>query len=292
VYAIGPTGRVIALDRATGQKTNSFWPGEIRTFSKKDEEGSLLDMESGLFLPGGTHFASTNSHRLNVWELATGRCVRTIDTVRGVDLGQFGGCLLTARPDGARVVTKHAWYDASLHVRLAEWDWRTGILTGAIEEQNHDCAWGGYLPDGDGLWCWSDETHGLKFWDLRTGKAKAVLPELKGFNGCLAASSDGRQLVSDDGRRVRMHDPVSGQAIEPKVYSEIPTGDVLFFPDGQRLLIYSRPNGHYWEKNDRRKAKILDERMLFIWDCEAERLTTLAFPHGMRKLPPGKRDVE
>jgi WD40 repeat protein len=298
VYVIGPTGRVVTLERTTGKRVRSFWPGSLlkgKGGSRKDEPGvpAYLDMNAGLFLPGAKYFVSVNDNRLNVWELATGKRVRSIDLTRLTDKGWHGGHPLAAHPDGARVILKYEWCAVGndvLEEGFTEVDWRTGKVTGTVRWPNRVTTNVGYLPGSGSLWCWSVNTRGLSFWDLKTGKEKAVLPALKGFNGWLAVAPDRRRIVSEDGSQTQIHDPVSGRVIEPKGYCKIPAGNLLFFPDGQRLLIYGRPGG-YWEKHKRPK-KICDERKLLIWDCKTERLSTIAFPRGMRELPPGVRDIE
>ena len=289
VYAIGPTGRVWALDRATGRRVSSFLPGEVHDIPREEPGGRHVDADSGLFLPGGKHFVSSNGERLEVWDLETGKSVRTINTA-GTEARGYTGELLAARPDGARVLARHAWHDSATRERLIEWDWRTGKITATLGGTNQERIYAGYLPDRDGLWCWSLETHGLSFWDLRTGKEKAALPGLKGANARLAVAPDGARIASDNWDRerrlgqTRVHDPVSGQVVKPKTRRQPPEGNPLFFPDGRRLLIYGRPQG-FWEKKERRRAKALDERRLLVWDCQTERLTTLASPRGMRPMP-------
>src|SRR5262245_42461488 len=60
-------------------------------------------VSSMAFVPGGKHLATTNGYALSVWDLDTGRVVRTIST-DGTSLGDGFQCF-TFTPDGKRLLS-------------------------------------------------------------------------------------------------------------------------------------------------------------------------------------------
>merc|ERR1712167_10508 len=114
---------------------------------------------------------------LKVWDVATGRCVATLE-------GHSGPVMSVAVfPDGQRVVS--ASHDNTLKV----WDVATGRCVATLEGHSGSVDCVAVFPDGRRVV--SSGRGGLKVWDVATGECVATL---KGHR--VAVSPDGRCIYS------------------------------------------------------------------------------------------------
>jgi WD40 repeat protein len=275
VFAVNRDGLVLALDRATGNKLRSFMVAE----HQKDESSGKAhaDLSVALFLPGGKRLVTSHNLSLKVWDLATGNCDKVIP------LGErhSSADLIAAHPSGGRVLMRQRGCDNQKnrnYEEVVEWDLSTGRATPLVGgDRTERFRQGGYLAHGQKLWCIDED--GLATWDL-TSRKKTKQPGLANDPVWIAFSPDGRRLAAVESgarhRRTTLHDPASGRAVEQKAQRELPAGHLQFFPDGRRLLVFGgRENAP--ERSD------CDNRVLLVWDCEKERLLTLAAPVGERE---------
>jgi WD40 repeat protein len=137
---------------------------EIRTFKglilgRVSAQSHIGPVSACAYTPDGARVVSVDLDRtLKLWDVGTGREIRTHHDVRGFALS----------PDGARVVSE------SSTGALKLWDAETGRLISWFRKGAHACA---FSPDGarviSGSW---DNT--LKLWDVETRECIAALPTM------------------------------------------------------------------------------------------------------------------
>jgi WD40 repeat protein len=163
-------------------------------------EGEFVRMA---FAPDGKHLV-TGFCALSVWDLATGRVVRTIST-DGTPQGEGFTYGFTFSRDGKRLLSAERRPDPR--------DWLLG--------PPHKTA--------------------LILWDFSSGKLLSRSPDLDGEPNCLALRHDGRLMACVNDRKVLLWVP-GEKAFRPLAERE--KGEVVsqlaFSPDGKHLLVAGR----------------------------------------------------
>jgi WD40 repeat protein len=172
------------------------------------------------------------TNRMNVWDAATGRIIRTIDT------GQICGGNLSR--DGKRIVAvtceKDLSHQAQVWDNLAKiWDVDTGNQLFSVPNPNADDPLMGFYgaafhPDGTRVATATGKGN-ITIWDINSGKAVMTLSGHSNNVNVLAYSPDGTHLASS-AETVKIWDAVSGKELRT-----LPTRGygVTFSPDGTRL---------------------------------------------------------
>jgi WD40 repeat protein len=180
--------------------------------------------------PGGTRLASCGEDgTIRIWEVATGRSVRTIS------LSRPGVQALAYHPDGQRLASG----SSDKIVRI--WDADTGLLVRALEGHTDLVNHLEFSPDGQRIAsCGRDAT--VRVWDVNDGR---FVRELKGHQDSvleLAYSPDGRWLASAsvDGT-VKLWGAAGGELVRTIGKNMGVVESLAFSPDSKRLATGDAP---------------------------------------------------
>jgi hypothetical protein len=189
--------------------------------------------------PDGQRAVSASWDRtLKVWDLETGRALRTLeghsDSVSGV----------AVTPDGKWAVS--ASWDNTLQV----WDLETGRALRTLEGHSDSVRGVAVTPDGKRAVS-ASEDNTLKVWDLETGRALRTLAGHSDWVLGVAVTPDGKRAVSaSSDKTLQVWDLETGRALRTlEGHSDWVLG-VAVTPDGQRAVSAS------WDKT------------LQMWDLE------------------------
>jgi len=176
------------------------------------------------FSPTGDFIVGQSFHgALKLWDVATGRVVRTLDHHEGINSVAFS-------PDGRTIATGAGvgsiklWdrQTGSLHWTQGRGD---GVLTVAVS------------PDGKALASgYRDKS--VRIWDCRTGALLRLLAGHEGHVVSVAFSPDSKLLASgsDDGT-VKLWEVTKGTGLQSLKCPPGTQASVAFAPDGQRLAV-------------------------------------------------------
>ncbi|HKB02417.1 MAG TPA: PQQ-binding-like beta-propeller repeat protein [Gemmataceae bacterium] len=212
--------------------------------------------------PDGNHlFVADRGGRLDQWDLATGRCVKQLET--GKSSG-FDSLAISA--DGRRLAAGRTVPDIQLLDLIAGKVERTIKVAEAPDPVGSDYATSlAFSPDGKLLFRGSFQT-GITAWEASTGKRLWIAP---GVGPMMAADPKGRWLLARDKAREPVRwtalDPATGEVrfsvdVPPDAAEKDPRNrdippaiaDLNFTPDGSRLTT-AHPNGTVWDPEARRE---------------------------------------
>jgi WD40 repeat protein/serine/threonine protein kinase len=265
------------------------------------------------FSPDGRHLAAAgHDHTVRVWDVATGRTVRTLaghaDVVYGLAYSPDGGRLATASwdhtvklwdaEDGRELLTLRGHTERVSRVafspdgrRLASlgadavkvWDAATGAELRTLGSEGGPNRYGlAYSPDGRHVAVTTDQP-AVVLWDVDAGRVERVFRGHTSTVKNVAFSSDGRLLASGAGDLVR------SEPGEVKVWV-VATGLEVFDLRGHTDPIY----GVAFSPDGRRLASASQDRTTKIWDLSTgrEALTLRAHTDTVRSVafsPDGRR---
>jgi len=215
--------------------------------------------------PDGKRAVSASSDKtLKVWDVDTGRALRTLEGHSGV----VHGVALT--PDGMRAVS--ASYDNTLKV----WDLETGCAPRTLEGHTEFVNAVAVTPDGKWAVSASDD-YTLKVWDLNTGRALLTLEGHSAPVSSVAVTPDGKRAVSASWKTLKVWDLQTGHALRTLEGHSAVYG-VAVMPDGKRAVSAS------------------DDNTLKLWDLETCGALQTLRGHANRVCcvvvtPDGKRAV-
>jgi WD40 repeat protein len=183
---------------------------------------TLREMILGLaFLPDGRYaLSSGGDNRIRVWDLTTGREVRSFAVARG---GRLAVC-----PDGRHVLSPGSYQGQGLRL----YDLETGREVRRFCTDDVD----GVAVSPDGRLVLGINVHCLRLWEVDTGRELRRFDEEEKGSPAVAFSPDGRQAASGSGNAVRLWDVDTGREVGTL---EGHTGAILavaYAPDGRRLL--------------------------------------------------------
>jgi WD40 repeat protein len=174
--------------------------------------------------PDGTRAVSAGDQTLEVWDLATGRALRTLrghyDLVHGV----------AVTPDGKRAVS--ASWDKTLRV----WDLATGGALRTLQGHSDRVNSVAVTPDGKRAVSASWD-HTLKVWDLETGGALRTLQGHSESVWGVAVTPDGKRVVSASwDHTLKVWDLATGRALRTLGGHSASVYGVAVSPDGKRAV--------------------------------------------------------
>jgi len=217
--------------------------------------------------PDGKRAVSASSDKtLKVWDVDTGRALRTLEGHSGV----VHGVALT--PDGMRAVS--ASYDNTLKV----WDLETGCAPRTLEGHTEFVNAVAVTPDGKWAVSASDDNT-LKLWDLETCGALQTLRGHANRVCCVVVTPDGKRAVSaSSDYTLKVWELDTGRALQTlEGHSDVVCG-VAVTADGKRAVSAS------WDNT------------LRVWDLDTGREPPMleghgADVHGVAVTPDGKRVI-
>jgi RNA polymerase sigma factor (sigma-70 family) len=179
------------------------------------------------FSPDGKYLitsASMEQTELQLWDVAAGKVLRRFGSGDKAVFSPDGKTLAVCPPDGG----------------LTFWDVATGKEADVrlrADPEEIDAIYGlAFAPDGRRLVTAAYGNPGIRLWDLATGK------ELRRRDGAgdVAFSPDGRTLATGgDDHNIHLCDVDSGKERAVLRGHEGPVAQIVFFPDGSRLLTRS-----------------------------------------------------
>jgi WD40 repeat protein len=183
-------GSPLRLASGSRDRTVKVWNVEARR-----EEHSLFhgaEVTRVLATAEGQLISAGFDGKIHVWDLQTGKGLRTFDT------GQKAVLDIALHPDGQRLAS--AGFDHTIKI----WDPRTGDLKRTLRGHRGPVAGICFDPHGDRLAsCSGDET--VKIWDVMTGEELLTLPARLGSLKRVVFSPQGTRLAAvGSQRRVRI----------------------------------------------------------------------------------------
>ncbi len=199
--------------------------------------GFAAPIGTAAFAPGGTQLATGHENgTVELWDAATGRKRQTLTGHRAAIEA------LAFTPDGT-VLASGGW-DST--VRL--WNVATGAALAALQGKEHGVL--ALALADDGALAAVESTGGVRLWDWRTGRQRAVLrldldPQTPRVRA-LALAPDGRTLATAVGHTLKLWDPVTGLERLTLWEHADDVVAVAFAPDGKTLAAASHRELRLW----------------------------------------------
>ena len=162
----------------------------------------IRDVEAVAITPDGRQVVSGSSDKtLRVWDLASGKCVHTLEG----HTGRVENVAIT--PDGRQVVS------GGNDPRLRVWDLESGECLHTLEGHKGSVEAVAITPDGRRIVSGSADNT-LRVWDLVSGECLRTLQGHKGSVEAVAITPDGRRVVSGSwDKTLRVWDLASGECL-------------------------------------------------------------------------------
>jgi WD40 repeat protein/tRNA A-37 threonylcarbamoyl transferase component Bud32 len=239
------------------------WDGLVKLWDarRRPEYDALVSDGYRLAFSPDSRVLASSSRALRLWEVATGRLLRVLET------NPAGDVIVVFSPDGKTLAT------AGIDAKVKLWDTRTwscrAVLTGhaakvwtlAFSPDGRTLASGGGMPTTPGE---------IRLWDVDTGRPKATWRPGSYTVRALAFAPDGRRLAASflfqgpPRPAVRFLDPESGRMIGELAAEVVVPDWVAFAPDGATI------------------ATGRSDRVVRLWDASTGRL---------RHVMPGHKTV-
>lgn len=152
--AFSNDGTLLATANLNGLVTVWNW-AERTLIATIDQEGAGVSRMA--FSPDGAHLAIGKSTAIDIWQVADGNLLHTVDTGRGGTSG-----VLTYSPDGRYLLSGGLVPDMTL------WDTETGEAFARLSDLGGDRVSAAFSPDG-ALLLTSAITGNVTLWDMDTG---------------------------------------------------------------------------------------------------------------------------
>jgi WD40 repeat protein/uncharacterized CHY-type Zn-finger protein len=274
----------------------------------KGHSGSVLDVA---ITPNGEKFVSSSAdNTLKVWDLETGRCIRTLKghfaKVNGVSITPDGKRVISGSSDGAvkvwdiesgKCVTNfeghHGWVhgvtitpdgkhvvSGSADRTIKVWDLESGdCISNFKGHTGIICIWAvAVTPSGSRIVTGSvDNT--LKVWDIKSGQCIFTLEDHTDTVYGVAVTPDGKQVISGSGdRTLKVWDLKTGDCIATFEGHTESVGGVVVTPDGKWVISGSA------------------DKLIKIWNIETGKCIATFSGHtnlvyGLALTPDGKQVV-
>jgi WD40 repeat protein len=302
-------------DVASGEVLKTFRPddppqvcetrasdGSCRSMMRNDAYHAVV--KSVAFSPDGRTVVSA-SYRTKVWDVATGRVLRTL-TAPGLEGLQNDRAFVTFSPDGRRLATTHG---------LELWDVDSGHLIRTFDQAaGSSDQIAAFSPNGRMVASAGTLDNTVKLWDVASGRLIWTLVGHTKEILSIAFSPDGRTVLSGsrDGTarlwelssgRLRHSFPGQDEKDDP-YHGEVEA--VAFSPDGRTVMTGTSRVLKHWNAASGKVLKSTAARAVFdafspdrrlvamassagpvLWDTVSDRRRTLTGLDDAPKPPPG-----
>ena len=257
--------------------------------------------------------AHHTSESIQIWNVETGKRIRTIKRLRGTPRWAF------ISPDGKTVASisspvKHRIQFNRSWTRFVEfaaylnqydaiqlWDVATGELIQTLKEGGFDYVAAVFSPDGKKVASIGGLTgiSGLKLWNAQTGEMIRRLSLTSFIYTLPAFSPDGRLLAGYDhvSEAIRLWNGQTGEKIA-KINTKLPKGAVLFSPDGKTLAhVGNKAPIHLWNVETRAALHLMENPAAYAlnnvaFSPDGTQLAAIALDGAMNKVSALVWDVE
>jgi WD40 repeat protein len=289
--ALAPDGRLLAVGSTVG----------VYLYDIETLEGSQLEVDTFVydiaFDPSGNLLAVAGSSLLQIWDISTGQLAHTLDhggpffslafdddgkrlasggeyavqiwdvesgmILQELHAGNENVLTVDFSPDGMQLVSGGGETNSSYTLQV--WDLKTGQIVYNLDDQQ----WvrqATFSPDG--RWVASVSLSRIELLDIRTGtfmheiQISSGMP-LRSTSDGFVFSADGETLVSD-GWPIRCWN-IKGELLHT---FEAEADNVLFHPDGQRIISQLDSTFRIWELSTGQIVRefVLPEHIGWIYD--------------------------
>ena len=279
--AFGPGSRQLAAP-CCDYGIVKIW--DVATSMSRTLEHGNEQVGSVVFSPDGRWIASGGSKSVKIWDMATGRTLRTLPgaeaAARSMALSPDGRLLAVANRDQ----TIRLWDTVGWTERRPLGPHATPVLGLAFRAD------GAQLAAACGMLLWRGSEGEVKIWDVATGQEVRRLRGHVGGAFTVAFTPDGRRLASGGvaDALVKVWDVQAGhETLSLRGHSDAITG-VVFSPDGRYL--YSAGTDHTVRVWDATPLEERDRPELHSLHGHTGPISRVAFSPDNRHLVSGGRD--
>jgi len=197
---------------------------------------NMLTSNSVVFSPDGKTLVSGGAgygqHRVKLWEVATGRELRTVSEGSGEIKS------LAFSPDGKLLASgggSHFLNSGKPDKTVRLWEVTTGRELRTLSVADDDVNSVGFSPDGKVLAAGSDDKT-IKLWEVATGRELRTLTGHLGAVRSVAFSADGQTLASaSQDNTIKLWEVATGRELRTLTGHSYDVLSVAFSPDGRFL---------------------------------------------------------
>ena len=229
---VSPDGRLVAVGGRHVTLLNADTGTPVRTITRREQSNNV----SGIaFTPDGAFLAVEDLYEIRLWDVATGRLVRTLD-------GRVTVSALAITPDGKHLLAA-VWDNKNRGVPV--WDVATGKRVRTLAGHDHVMT-AAVAVSPDGRWVATaggpalniaDRTtgtdHDIHLYDAATGERRHVLPGQPTATAALRFTPDSKTLLTGDAV-VRFWDVATGRQLRRTDGHEAYVSDLAFV--GEALI--------------------------------------------------------
>jgi WD40 repeat protein len=192
--------------------------------------GDVYDIISLTFSPDGSKIASQSEWDVQLWDVATGEALLTLD-----------GTHACFSPDWTKVAL------GSHGTTIKLWDIATGQLLRTYEAPSS--VWSlSFSPDGTKIAVgYGSGRGGVELWDVTSNTRVQTLEGHSTMVKSVSFSPDGTKVASGDYRDVKIWDVTSGECLQTHLRHLDEVKSVSFSPDGTKLVAQYYGDVNLWD---------------------------------------------
>jgi WD40 repeat protein len=241
------TGQISKPSREAGQASAAR---SARIFAPTGQEA----IRSVAVSPDGKYCVSGGKNALKLWDIATGREIRTFKGDGDATYASFAADYSVAFSSDGRYVLSGSVYH---HAKI--WDVATGKEMRIFYGPTDGNGTVAFSPDGKYALFTGSRNHYLGLWDVESGRGIAPLRGHTDRVHTVTFSPDSRYALSASGTTIKLWDIAKGSEIRTFERQKWWISSVVFSPDGRHALSGSGHTLKLWDIATGREVKTFSD---------------------------------